>query len=279
MKLSFLPVSFFKDIVQGRMTVLDWAQMAARHGLDAVDLSILFLPERTLAAAAAVRQQVADARLSVTMLCTYPDFTHPSAAQRQQELGAAIHSIALAQELGAKFVRVTAGQGHPETTEAQGLEWAADGLIRLAEQTRDADVTLVIENHAKPGAWQYTDFAQPPARFLHLVKTVTPSGIRVNFDTGNAAAFSDDPLGLLGQVLPYVATVHASDTAVRGELKPVLLGTGITPFAEIFSCLARSGWDNWICIEEASFRGETGVADAARFVRETWNQAEAQTLP
>lgn len=279
MKLSCLPVSFFKDIIQGRMSVFEWAQMAARNSLDAVDLSILFLPGRTHAEAQALRQQVAEAGLGVTMLCTYPDFTHPNAAQRQVELDAAIHSIALARELGAQVVRVTAGQAHPETSEAQGLEWAAEGLIQLAGQTRETGVTLLIENHAKPGAWQYTDFATAPLRFLQLANAVTPYGIRINFDTGNATAFADEPLALLEQVLPYVETVHASDTAVRGELKPVLLGTGITPFRKIFQRLERSGWNHWICIEEASFRGEAGVADAAVFVRGMWSQAGSQTLP
>ena len=44
MKLSCLPVSFFADIIEGRMSVEQWARLGADLKLDAVDLSILFLP-------------------------------------------------------------------------------------------------------------------------------------------------------------------------------------------------------------------------------------------
>ena len=47
MHLSCLPVSFFADILAGRMSVGAWARMGAELGLDAIDLSILFVPDRS----------------------------------------------------------------------------------------------------------------------------------------------------------------------------------------------------------------------------------------
>ncbi len=47
MKLSCLPVSFFSDIIEGRMSVFEWAQMGASLGLDAIDISILFTPDHS----------------------------------------------------------------------------------------------------------------------------------------------------------------------------------------------------------------------------------------
>lgn len=272
MRLSCLPVSFFKDILEGRMSVSDWAKLGARLGLDAIDLSILFVPDRSLSAAALIRRQVQDAGIRVAMLTTYPDFTHPDAAERERELDAALHSVALASALGAELVRVTAGQAHPETSRGEGIDWAAEGLTRLAERTRDSGVILAYENHAKPGAWQYTDFSQPPEIFLEIARATQTVELGINFDTGNAASFADDPLGLLEQVIHRVVSVHAADTAVRGALRPVLLGTGITPFRSLFRRLHQAAWDNWICMEEASFTGEAGVAAAAEFVRRTWEE-------
>ena len=43
MKLSCLPVSYYPQIVNGEKSVGQWACEAASIGLDAVDLSILFL--------------------------------------------------------------------------------------------------------------------------------------------------------------------------------------------------------------------------------------------
>ena len=58
MKLSCLPVSFFAEIIDGRMSVLKWAQMAASIGLDAIDLSIMLVPDRSFENVAALRQDI-----------------------------------------------------------------------------------------------------------------------------------------------------------------------------------------------------------------------------
>ncbi|MFN2164972.1 MAG: sugar phosphate isomerase/epimerase family protein, partial [Anaerolineae bacterium] len=175
--------------------------------------------------------------------------------------------------LGARLLRVTAGQAHPETGRADGIGWAIEGLCRLTEASQDSGVTLVYENHAKPGAWQYTDFSQPPEIFLEIVAGTAGTDLGVNFDTGNSAAFSSAPLALLDRVIDRVVSVHASDTEQHGALQHVLLGTGITPFGALFGRLAGAGWDGWICMEEASNGGKDGVRAAADFVRRTWAEA------
>lgn len=276
MKLSCLPVSFFNDIVQSRMSVADWARMGMEIGLDAVDLSILFIPGRSLEKAAEVCKQVEASGLRVIMLTTYPDFTHPDPAQRVIELEREIQAVQLAAALGAQFIRVTAGQAHPQTGTREGINWAAEGLSRLVERAGNLGVQLVYENHARPGAWEYTDFSQPPEIFLEILSRL-PLPLGVNFDTGNATAFASDPLWLLDQVIGRVASVHASDTRQKGQLSHVLLGTGVTPFPALFSRLKASGWDGWICMEEASNLGRQGVEQAAAYIRRTWNEIGKET--
>jgi sugar phosphate isomerase/epimerase len=273
MKLSCLPVSFFADITDGKMTVTEWAQMGAELKLDAVDLSILFLPERTLEAANGVRQQVECAGMSVAMLTTYPDFTHPDPVQRILELEQEIQAVHLAAALGARFLRVTAGQAHPATGVMEGIAWAVDGLSCLAEAAGNLGVQLAYENHAKPGVWSYTDLSQPPKIFLEILSRVSSPLLGVNFDTGNATAFATDPVAFLRQVVGRVVSVHASDTSAPGQLNHVLLGTGVTPFGELFGCLKSQNWDGWICMEEASNMGRWGVETAANYIRRIWAEA------
>ncbi len=279
MQLSCLPVSFFTDIIEGRMSVAEWAQMGAELELDAIDLSILFVPDPSPTSMRRLRRDIEAAGTSVAMITSYPDFTHPDPAVRQRELARAQEVVGVAAGLGARMVRVTAGQAHPETRRADGTAWAIEGLVRLAEATRGSGVTLVYENHAKPGAWTYTDFSQPPAIFLEIARGVAGSGIGINFDVGNAAAFAENPLELLEAVIDRVVSVHASDTASRGQLRHVLLGTGVTPYSALFERLVRSGWDGWICLEEASGQGRAGVEAAIQFVRRTWNEAVAALMP
>jgi sugar phosphate isomerase/epimerase len=273
MKLSCLPVSFFSDIIEGRMSIFEWARMGASTGLDAIDISILFAPDHSPEKLAAMRRDVESTGMRLLMVTSYPDFTHPDATQRERELALEQEVVAVAASLGAQYVRVTAGQAHPETGRAEGVRWAIQGLRRLAENTSDSGVTLVYENHAKPGAWTYTDFSQPPDIFLEIARAIADTGVGVNFDTGNAATFADDPVELLRAVLGQVVTIHAADSSQRGELKHVLLGTGVTPYPALFSELKKSGWDGWICMEEASNQGRAGVEAAARFIRQTWQAA------
>ena len=273
MKMSCLPVSFFADILGGKMRVKEWARMGAELGLDAIDLSILFVLERSMKAATALRRDIQAEGMQVAMLTTYPDFTHPHAAQRHEELAMELEAVAIAAELGAELVRVTDGQAHPETDVEAGVAWAVEGLTRLVETTRDYAPRLVFENHAKPGVWTYTDFSQSPEIFLRIAKGTASCDLGINFDTGNAATFSPDPVALLEEVMDRVVSVHASDSALKGGLRHVLLGTGITPFPALFGCLKRSGWDGWICMEEGSQRGKAGVEAAARFIWDTWEVA------
>lgn len=271
MRLSCLPVSFFDDIISGRMSAGEWARMGCELGLDAVDLSILFVPDRSAAQVAALRAEIESAGMSVAMVTSYPDFTHTDPAQREKELELETQVIEVAHDLGARLVRVTAGQAHPETAREEGICWAVEGLCRLTERVRTLGVQLVYENHAKPGAWEYADFSQPPDIFLEIVRQTAEVPLGVNFDTGNAASFSDDPVQLLDEVIDRVVSIHASDSSTRGALNHCLLGTGITPFPQLFGCLKRHGWDGWICMEEASRLGRSGVERAAEFVRATWN--------
>ena len=273
MKLSCLPVSFFPQILSGQMSVAEWARMGARLGLDAIDFSILFVPGRSLGEAAALRRQVEAEGMRVAMVTTYPDLTHPDARRRAEEVALESEAVAIAAELGAEMVRVTAGQAYPETSRAAGIQWAAEGLSALVAAAAGSGVTLVYENHSKPMVWDYTDFSEPPDVFLEIAALTAAAGLKINFDVGNAAAFSDDPLALLRAVMGRVHSIHASDTAARGRLEHVLLGTGVTPYPALFAHLRRSGWDGWICMEEASTQGEAGIAKAARFVRKTWEES------
>lgn len=278
MKLSCLPVSYFAPIIGGKMTIGQWAQEAATLGLDGIDISILFVKALTPSYLASLRQEIEDAGIGLTMVTTYPDFTHPDDGERRRQLDEIGAQIEAAAKLGAKYVRITSGQGHPQTPRQQGIEWAVEGMTNALAFGRAHNIELVFENHAKPGVWQYPDFCFPTDTFLELVRRTEGTDLGVNFDTANTVAFGDDPLPVLKQVLSRVRTVHAADTSTRdGRLTHVQLGSGLVPFLDLFRLLRAGGWDNWICIEENSRQGREGVATAVCFVRDTWARASDHT--
>ena len=275
MKLSCLPVSYFGQIIGGTMSVGQWAREAASVGLDAVDLSILFVEGLDPSDLSALRREIEAAGMRVAMVTTYPDFTNPSAEVRVREATRLEQHIAAAAALGAAMVRATAGQAHPETERDKGLTWAIEGLTGALPVADKHGIQLVFENHSKPGVWDYADFAHPTDIFLAIVGATAGTALGINFDTANTLVAGDDPLPVLDQVMDRMVSVHAADTNTRGTLEPTVIGTGLVPFAEIFALLRSRGFDGWICIEEASGTGQAGIKTAVDFVRQAWADAEA----
>ncbi len=272
MKVSCLPVSFFDEIVDGRMTLGQWARIGADAGLDAIDLSILFVPDHSDDAVRAARQQIQAEGMQVQMVTTYPDFTHPDSAERQGQRETLDEQMRVAAGLGAELVRVTAGQHHPDISREDGIRWAAEGLCWAVDAADDYGVVPVFENHAQPGCWDLPDFSLVAANFLEIVRCTEDCGLGINFDTANTVVDDTDPVPVLEEVVDRVISVHAADTSTTGTLTHVLLGTGLVPFEDLFGVLKRAGWDGWICMEEGSGLGEEGVCQAAQFVRCTWEQ-------
>jgi Sugar phosphate isomerases/epimerases len=273
MKLSLLPVSYFKSIMSGEVSVGQWARQAAEIGLDAIDLSIIFLKSRDPVYLSELRKEIEDAGMHVAVINTYPDLTHTDIDERRRQLSRLKTDIASAAQLGAEMVRVTAGQAHPGTGRMEGINWAVEGLTYAGETAREHGVRLVYENHSKPGVWEYPDFSHPTDIFLEVCKGIERTEIRILFDTANPLAYGDDPLPVLDKVIDRVSCVHVADIRERGALEPVLAGTGIVPLDTIFTKLKRAGYDGWLSIEEASGLGKNGVVDAVAFVRKAWREA------
>jgi len=253
------------------MSLRDWAEIGAEAGLDGIDLSIIFLKNHTPVYLRQVEKDFQAVGLPVVMITTYPDFCHPDAVQRERELAYLRHDIAMASDLRTPYLRIVAGQAHPDIKEHDAFDWVLDGFKRAADFAQAFDVQLVYENHSKPGAWAYTDFSHSTERFLKIAAALRDTAIGINFDTGNTLVYGDDPAPVLEAVIDQVMTVHAADTSTRGKLDPVALGTGQVPFPELFAILKRSGFDGWISIEEASGTGVGAVKKAADFVRQTWS--------
>ena len=273
MNIGLLPVSFFAELKSGAMSLAECARLAAAAGARGLDLSPAILADLDAATLKRVRTDVEAAGLEIGMLVAYPDFTHPDASARRRESGRVRELIGAAAELGAQFVRLTAGQAHPETGREEGTDWAVEGLLGALEAGREHGVQLVLENHSKPSVWTYPDFAWPADIFLDVARRTEGTELGILFDTANPVARGDDPLNLLNAVADRVRYVHASDTLAGGVFEPVLLGTGAVPFDAIFARLKNQGYNGWISVEEVSRSGPDAVGRTVRFVKETWASA------
>lgn len=273
MKISCLPVSLFGDICSGNLSLPEWAKIAKDIGYDGFDISIMFLKNRTPTYLSGLRRQLEEVGLPMVMMTTYPDFTHPDATQRERELLHLQSDVALCSEIGVRYLRILAGQAHPEPSRQDCVDWTVEAFHAVDRCAKRFGVNLVFENHGKPGAWDLVDFTYDPQNFLEICRRIRDTGIRVNFDTGNITAFGGDPMDILPQVLDLVETIHVTDMRQRGVFSPTRIGTGVTPNERVFQYLKANGFDKWLCIEEASNRGVEGIRDAYRYVKDLWERA------
>ena len=272
MKLSCLPVSFFNDIIGGAMGIEQWAALGRSFGLDGIDLSVLFLKKLDKEYLKQIRRSIENEGMHVAVLNTYPDLTHPKEVARSREQAQLEAHIIAAGLLGAEMIRLTAGQAYPETGRSEGIQWAVEGLQRAAGKAARAGVTPLYENHSKPGVWNYPDFSYASEIFLEIASRLQDTCIKILFDTANPVSRGEKPLPILEKVIDRLGCVHAADTSSDRVLKPVLLGTGLVPFDDIFSFLKSSGYEGWISIEEASGLGNRGVKEAIEFVHGRWKR-------
>lgn len=270
MKLSCLPVSYFNEIIKGKKTIQKWAIEAKEIGYDYIDLSILFFQKIDKEYFLRLKDELDRIGVGIAILNTYPDFTHPNSNKRKSELLKIKDYIEAAEILGAKYIRLTAGQAHPGTSTSDGIAWAVKGLKGLLEFAAGASVGLLYENHAKPGIWNYTDFSFPVDIFLKIYESIKGSPIKILFDTANPVASGADPVKLLDEVHKDIACIHAADTKAKGVFKPVVIGTGAVPFKDIFTKLKELDFDGIISIEEASLTGRGGIETAHRYIRDMW---------
>lgn len=273
LKLSCLPVSLFPQLTDGSMTLPDWFALASDCGLNGVDISMSFLHSHAAAYLRQMREMLEAQPLPVVMCTTYPDFTHPDREQRRRELLYFLSDMALCSQLGIEYLRVLAGQAHPETNVDDGIRWAVENIRRCADYADTLGIKLVYEDHGKPGAWDYIDMTFQPERFLRVVDGIWDTPVGINFDIGNIVAAGEDPLPVLEKVCPKVETIHVTDMAAWGRFEPVAIGTGVVPLKDSFHYLKANGFGGWVSIEEASGRGETGIREAVAYTRRLWDEA------
>ena len=275
MQLSCLPVSLYNDIFTEKSTVADWIRLGAELGLDAVDFSIKFFPKRDAETIDQTRDALEKHNITACMIACYSDFTHPDPVQRTQELTDLKADILLAKALGAEFIRVTAGQNHPGTEHAAGVQWVTDGFRRAIDAAEKHGITLAYENHTKGAPWDYWDFSQPTEIFLEILDALSDTPLGICFDTANPLVLSEDVLALLEQVVHRIVVVHIFDLREVGVFEPVRVGTGASPIPQIFSRMRQADYDGWLSIEEASRSGRAGFTESIAFVRKTWQQASS----
>jgi sugar phosphate isomerase/epimerase len=276
--LAAFPKGFFAALVERRMSVFEWIELAAGLGVDGVELYPLFLESFDPPYLARVRAEAERRGLAVPMLCHSPDFTQPDAGARRREVARTREMLEVAAELGGGFCRVLSGQDRPGLDEREATQWVVECLWALVGDAEAAGVVLCLENHYKDSLWRHPEFAQSARRYLPILDAVDSPWLRAQYDPSNALTAGEDQYALLERVVPRVATVHASDRRlVGGILQHGVIGEGANDYDRIFATLAGAGFDGWVSIEDGEGPtvavGMDNLRRSAEFLRASMGQA------
>lgn len=261
--ISCLPVSLYPEFYSGNRTIPEWSLEAKKLGLDAIDINALFIHEKSISEISDIRQRLA---VPVLMVCAYSDFTNPSEEKRAEAVECALQDLKRAKTIGARYLRLTAGQTYPDQKDDCTIAGIADCFRQCCDAADDCSVTILLENHSKPGAWTYPDYNFHPNRFFILWDALQQLPISINFDTANAFALGCWE-NILQAVSGRIATLHLNDLNSVQPLNFSRVGQGIVPMEKMLQMVYQTGFDGPVCIEEASFQGWTGLKDAVTYTK------------
>ena len=257
--VSCLPVSLFEEFFQGRLTLEQWSILAEQAGLTHIDINRRCLMDMGPDRAAA---EAARCRLPFLMVTTYSDFSNPDPEARRRAVDAAREDARLTAALGARYLRLTAGQHYPGQDARETVGHICDCFAAVLDTARRAGVGILLENHSKPGAWQYPDFNFHMERMLLLWEAIRTLPIGINYDTANAFALGDWRR-LMDAFGTRITTVHVNDLDSLAPLHFCCAGEGRVDLAEQFAALRARGFEGPFSLEEAGMEGRDAVRRAA----------------
>jgi sugar phosphate isomerase/epimerase len=195
LKLSLAAYSFRAtlDLKKPTMTLFEFIDLAADLPLDAVELTSYYWAETTDAYADKLRRHADAKKRAVSGVPVGNSFTAADDARRKDEVRKTKEWIERAGKVGAKTVRIFAGNLEKGDT----LEVAQKRVVAAIEEclptAEKAGVQLALENHG--------GITATPDQLLALVKPIRSRWLGVNVDTGNFR--TADPYADVAKIAPY----------------------------------------------------------------------------
>ncbi|NBD24048.1 sugar phosphate isomerase/epimerase family protein [Paenibacillus glycinis] len=274
MKISVSVWSCHKYLQDGTWTNADFIDYAASIGAQGVELLSIFWNAET--DVPAVREALARTGLQLACFGACNDFARSSAEERAVALADIKHSVDAAALLGARVVRVFAGDAKDGIDYEQGKVWIAEGLLEAAAYAQSRDVVLCLENHGV--------FAGRSEQVLELIRQVDSPALRSTFDMGNFLLVDQEPGPSFQELAPYISHVHAKDFKLAAEgaagtyrtLSGKASYIGVAPtegdagVEDLVSRLEGIGYMGWLSVEyEGLEEQKAGTAKAVKLLHGT----------
>ncbi|MCM2575923.1 sugar phosphate isomerase/epimerase family protein [Streptomyces meridianus] len=185
--------------------------------------------------------------------------------------------LALAHDLGARYVRVFAGGGDAPAEDVDVI--AARRLAAAAPRATDLGVRLLLETHDSHSR------GVDVARVLGLVGHRAVGAL---WDVMHPWRSGEDPSATYAVLAPHLGYVQVKDIASADDTTPLPLGSGVLPLAECVELLSRAfygdnptpepqeGWLSWE-YEKAWYPEAPALADLLGPAREHLSRLIAES--
>ncbi len=264
MKLGLSMWSYVHAYKRGDMSISRFVREAARVGADGVELLDFFWQDQD-DEMPAVQDALRETGLPVGVYSVANDFVVGGEIAHRAQVETIIKGVDMAQALGARVVRVFAGNARPDISDADAFRCIVQGLSEAAAYAQARGVVLALENH---GA-----LAGLSGQVMLILDAVGSTALGANPDTGNFLLMHDPPENAVARLAPRAAMAHLKDfvsvppnyagltyTAPDGtKYAGTALGEGEVDVAACLDALRAAGFTGWINLE---YEGEENPHDA-----------------
>jgi len=203
----------------GSLTLLDVPDAAHAAGIDQLDVCHFHFPRTDDAYLQAFHDRMAAAGVRLlTLLVDEGDVSAADPAARECDLAHIREWIDIAARLGARYVRVPAGE-QEAGPEDDSVQYSAEGLSALARYAKERSVGLLTENW-RPLAMSHDS--------LLAILDAADGKVGLIADFGNYKG--PEKYGVLRAILPRATTIHAH--AMAAWVRP-----GTTDGGDLRRCL------------------------------------------
>jgi sugar phosphate isomerase/epimerase len=253
LKLSLAAYSFRQalDLKKPTMTLFEFIDLAAGLPLDAVELTSYYWAETTDEYIGKLKDHAAKKKLAISGVPVGNNFCVSNAAKLKDELDKAKAWVVRAGKVGAKTVRIFAGNLEKGDTLEAAQKRVVAAVEELAVVAEKAGVMLALENHG--------GITATPEQLLALVKPVTSKQVGVNIDTGNFK--TENPYADVAKIAPYGVVAQ-----VKTEVSPKGKPTEEADLKKVLDILREANFHGYVALEyEAKEDAKTAVP---RYVKE-----------
>ncbi len=249
LKLSCAAYSFRDYLPQGnkpgKMSLMDWLDLAAVWGLDGVELTSYYFTSEEPKAMYELKAKAFKLGLDVSATSVGNSFCVEPGDERAKQIDLVTRWVDHAVELGAPCIRVFAGGKPKDADRKRDFDRVVECLKPCCDRAASRGIFLALENHGY--------LTETAADVLQILEAVNHEWLGLNMDTGN---FVSEPYKNMALAAPKALMIHAKADVRTEDGK----GSEQSDFPRIARILREANFRGYISLEyEAKEDAATAV--------------------